>query len=377
MPRLLSSFSRGLAGLARAFTLIELLVVIAIIAVLIGLLLPAVQKVREAANRMSCSNNLKQIALAMHNFENTNKKYPYPRKVSWGGDCFSWYHQIIPYLEAQNVYNAFVEPTGENGGSCLDDVYAEGQNGWSYKFGDSDPQTLARRIAMFPGRSATIKSFFCPSDGAPVANEPSNQEWARSRGNYRGCTGNGNMNGTLVDTQDNTKPGIDPSPVLVGKGYFSISSGWGGTTGNPTDGVADQSTIADITDGTSNTIMLAEGLRSHVTGGYDWGGVMGEETQPRMGGNLFTTYTTPNSSVADLTAGEPCPQNQGDNSYQAPCQVGSAEGLSFAAARSHHTGGVNAALGDGSVRFFSNNISVITWRQLGTRAGGETISGDY
>jgi prepilin-type processing-associated H-X9-DG protein len=280
-------------------------------------------------------------------------------------------------MEGQNTYNGFKEVDGR---VALDDIYIEGQNGWSFAPGadNSDGAQADRRRALYTGRSNALKNFFCPSDGPPITNEPSNQEWARSRGNYRGCVGDGNMNGTLKDTWDNNRPGLDPSPVAVGKGYFSIPEGWQGATGNPSDGKPDQATLAEVTDGTSNTIMFSEGLRATRTGGYDWGGVMGEITQGRMGGNLFTTYTTPNTSAPDITGGEPCPQDLGDSGYKAPCVWGKGagdggEGVSYAAARSKHAGGVNAALGDGSVRFFSDSINVITWRELGTRAGGEVV----
>src|SRR5207237_2035108 len=122
--------------------------------------LPAVQKVREAANRMSCQNNLKQIALASHNYENAYGTYPYARRVSWNGDAYTWYHCLLPYVEAQNVANGFniVNPN-TNG---LTDPHEEGQEGW---YGDDIPPvigvkdgatTAARRRAMCTGRRAAV-----------------------------------------------------------------------------------------------------------------------------------------------------------------------------------------------------------------------------
>jgi prepilin-type processing-associated H-X9-DG protein len=149
------------------------------------------------------------------------------------------------------------------------------------------------------------------------------------------------------------------------------------------------SNMAAIKDGTSNTVMFSEGLKSTNA---NWGGTLGEITHGDMGASLFTTFTTPNSSVPDHL-NQPCPLTEGDTSYPAPCQDSSqnlsngatnpfynssiTEWNEYAAARSNHSGGVNAALADGSVRFITDKISVITWHQLGTRAGHETVTGDW
>src|SRR5437868_4825315 len=142
MPRVFL-FRKALVRV-RAFTLIELLVVIAIIGVLVGLLLPAVQKVREAANRMSCQNNLKQITLASHTYHDANGSFPCGRKFDQD-QSFTWYHLILPYMEQQNLYNLF---------TLLNVPKAILDHGPDYGLpADTD----------YPGRSVAVKTFFCPS----------------------------------------------------------------------------------------------------------------------------------------------------------------------------------------------------------------------
>ena len=198
MPRM-SNWGTILRRLQRGFTLIELLVVIAIIAVLVGLLLPAVQKVREAANRMSCSNNLKQLGVAMHNYHSAYGAFPYARKYD-EDHVFTWYHLILPYMEQQSVYDGFhllpihyVGPNEWNGPSWTPPA------GWKFGF-NSD----------YNSRNTAIKSFFCPSDTGPIINEPSSVEWARSRGNYRGCVGPGDYFGGDFPNWSPWK-GVDPA----------------------------------------------------------------------------------------------------------------------------------------------------------------------
>jgi prepilin-type N-terminal cleavage/methylation domain-containing protein/prepilin-type processing-associated H-X9-DG protein len=338
-------------GFRSGFTLIELLVVIAIIAILIGLLLPAVQKVRESANRATCSNNLKQIALACHTYHDTKKRFPYGRRYDiW--DSFTWTELILPYMEHNEVYQGYWT-------SLKQTPYMTSYPGPNGPIGDNAQLRAAR--------TATISTFYCPSDPAGIqTNEIATAEYGFIRGNYRGCVGAGDMYGKATDG----------TAGPWGVGVFGIRSGQSDDADAKvrTSGVR----IQDIQDGASETLMFSEGLVCSVSPG--WGGPIGEIIYGNMGGGLFSASLTPNSLNADRPIG-PCPQDQGDMLYKAPCSslggnawwTPSASGA-HAGARSAHSGGVNIALADGSIRYVADNIDQSVWRGLATRAGGETVS---
>src|SRR5437868_5381421 len=169
----------------RAFTLIELLVVIAIIGVLIGLLLPAVQKVREAANRASCTNNIKQIALAAHAYVDAYQTFPYARKYD-RDESYTWYQLILPFMEQANLQKNFINLYTK--GCNNDNGNSPGKTN-TYTNDIFNPAIAVTCQSDYNGRSVTVKSFFCPSDNGPIVNESGSTDWARSRGNYMGCMG--------------------------------------------------------------------------------------------------------------------------------------------------------------------------------------------
>jgi prepilin-type N-terminal cleavage/methylation domain-containing protein/prepilin-type processing-associated H-X9-DG protein len=310
-------------GARRGFTLIELLVVIAIIAILIGLLLPAVQKIREAASRMSCSNNLKQIGLALHNYQSSYSKLPAGTNPgTFAGPNI----HLLPYLEQNNIYALIANPstTGAFGSWC------------AYK----------------------PKVFICPSD--------------RERG-------------------DSTTFGY--SNYHFNSGSWAGINGWDGVFGMRVVSEGSPSTIAgevnltDISDGTSNTAMVAEGCNSLTAGAndkfsdcFEAGSIstanipaartalqgMNWATATLAGGSWRGRgYTWDEGSMWRGLYNHLLPPNQ-------PCWRPGAYGLMVAPATSRHTGGVNVCFADGAVRFVRDSVDVTAWTAVGTRNGGET-----
>jgi len=333
----------------KGFTLIELLVVIAIIAVLVSILLPAVQQAREAARRSSCKNNLKQIGLALHNYESTFSRLPLGMAIDPSittNESWSTQARILPYMEQGNFYDL-----------------VNLQKKWS----DAPNNTAVNGVK--------IPVFACPSDA--LAGEP-----RVASGVALYCMNYGMNMGTWKV--------YDPALRKGGDGVFFPNSAL---------------KFADITDGLSNT-MLASEVKSHQpytrTAAYT--------SLPGSGDTIPTTAAEVASNAglaSDLTKLDPgtghteWPNGHGHHSgftttltpNSKPMYTYSVtgkaydsdftsqqEGLSttqptFAAitSRSYHKGGVQSLLGDGAVRFISENISLTIWRSLGTRGTGEVV----
>lgn len=317
--------SRGGRSVRSAFTLVELLVVIAIIGVLVALLLPAVQAAREAARRTQCSNNLKQLGLALHNFHDTYGKLPVGAHDD-DNRSFCWRTWILPFVEQSSLYNQMV-----GAGMWIPPNMGNGANGVNV---DSVPGSEVNGIPALSDLCKTKLTFYtCPSDILPMLD---NDGYAKT--NY--CGNMGPALGTV------TGCGSVKGDVQEGVLLFANDNNTTWTT-----------SLAMITDGTSNTIMAGE-----VT--------VSENVKPTSlndarypiwaGGN--------NNGSCSGTAAAGATLRFVDVNYFINRKTGAESNSSFG---SKHPGGAQFVLADASVRFINESISSEVWRAAGTRNGGE------
>jgi prepilin-type N-terminal cleavage/methylation domain-containing protein/prepilin-type processing-associated H-X9-DG protein len=335
----------------RGFTLIELLVVIAIIAVLIALLLPAVQAAREAARRAQCTNNIKQLGLALHNYISTHNVLPMGRiwgprpgkaatdfpTIFAGAQNTTWFCLMLPFIEQAPLSNAFNFDLG-----------AEGPN---------SPLPLGF-FANATVSGTKISTFQCPSDvprtfqiTPSYVNFPPLNNTVLTKGNYAVAWGN-------------TSWGQERAGAFSGS-YLKSAFGHNGSIG-----------LAAITDGTSNTVFVGEVIQGAVN---DIRGVMWSSIP---GGSSFMSRLTPNGTrdfYGTAVQGDWLNNNPGlfcTVEQRLPCQPSAGDNDAYAGVRSRHPGGVMSGFGDGSVRFVKDSISATTWISINTIANGEVVSSD-
>jgi prepilin-type N-terminal cleavage/methylation domain-containing protein len=331
----------------RAFTLIELLVVIAIIAVLIALLLPAVQAAREAARRIQSTNNLKQIGLALHNYESSNGVFP-----GSGGQSSSGYSvqaRVLPFIESAATFNTLNLSLSTSSG----------------------PPTFAFNFAQTTAVATVISVFLDPSDAQAALYPAYWQKVATAGTCYVANVGTGT--GTYFDSRfpsdgvfwDNSATRI--ANIVDGTSNTMLMSecllGYGQNSTGPLPLAAFRQSVSIVSmvvpvstaPGGYNPSITNPDLTTFLTANTAWRGGRGCSwalgTQEQTG---FTTYQPPNSKINDVWA----------------------HGFGWLGARGPHPGGVLALLGDGSVKWVKDSINLPVWRALSTRAGGEVISSD-
>jgi prepilin-type N-terminal cleavage/methylation domain-containing protein/prepilin-type processing-associated H-X9-DG protein len=316
----------------RAITLVELLVVLAVIGILVALLLPAVQAAREAARRMACSDNLKQLGLALHLHHDARGAFPAgaPQGLytsaatspAGGNDRRCWMHSLLPYVEQTALHDKI-------------EAFAASHIPL--------PITYANHTLSAPDIWIPIPILMCPSDPANPKDRTfgstSPQDSQGAHGNYALCAGS-----TVFYSSSGT--GV-PNGVNLNGTFYSFS----------------RTRMGDITDGTSNTLVGGELVLSPDTTFHD---TRGRYHNSIHGGVLFSTQFPPNPPVGDKS--DYCVPIR-----RAPCQPLGNDGM-VQYLRSYHSQGVNALRADGSVKLVADRVDRPIFQALGTRGGGEVVT---
>jgi prepilin-type N-terminal cleavage/methylation domain-containing protein/prepilin-type processing-associated H-X9-DG protein len=342
--------------LRTGFTLIELLVVIAIIAVLIALLLPAVQSAREAGRRAQCLNNLKQIGIAIANYESSFKLYPFGKGKPYTGNVpgaaayarWSAHSQLLMFIEQGNLFNSinFNLPPETPGMAGAVPFMPPYQN--------PNRENASASVTQ-------VATFLCPSDLPPIATWPGGNNYMSNQQTW------------ACDLSENFPSTNAPTEVPRGIFYYNSST-----------------RVASVTDGLSNTAYFSEKIRG--TGAPNpQTDMFVNTTQTSADATLQTCLATNVLTAPPLTSREGMSWVMGEmcctlyNHVGPPNQITCA-GLGFpgnmanmsmqVTPSSRHPGGVNVLMGDSSARFIKNSVDLQTWRAVGTRNGGEVISAD-
>jgi prepilin-type N-terminal cleavage/methylation domain-containing protein/prepilin-type processing-associated H-X9-DG protein len=333
----------------RGFTLIELLVVIAIIAILIALLLPAVQQAREAARRTQCKNNIKQLAIGIHNYHETHNVFPL-NYATWSkshpidGNTASWMVMVLPFIDQAPMYDEI--------------DFAYGVRNDPRNPGNTAPNPSNRFFA-----NTAISGFICPSDQgdgkldfsrANYRNPSGDRKWGVN--NYKGCSGSNWCWGTFrTNVGPNNNERRNKESTRWGQSCHGLERGNGLLfRGN---NFAVTTRVADVQDGTSNTFAVGEAVPMWCTHTWWWhaNGVTATTAVP-----LNVPAQHPNCQAGNHDANLICARGQWPDNY------------SF---MSRHQGGAHFGMADGSARFVAENIDRLTYSYLGSIQDGETPTG--
>lgn len=321
-----------------AFTLVEALVVVVILAILIGLLIPAVQRVRESAARTQCANNLKKISLGMNGYETSYKAFP--SGVGKFGCCWgTWVVLVLPHIDQGPLYERY-KNWGGNESTGVD--YASPPN--------------------LEVTSTRLPVFTCPTDYVNAPGGIVNLNYVVNYGNTTFFQTDILVGGVITKFAGAPFHCYLGSPSDDGPTNAEESARWKRRYGKPVK-------LPEIPDGVSNTLLMSEVMQGQGLdhrGFAHWGGASG-----------FVTYIGPNSTEPDILFGGSCnltdPRNAPCSTHAAapPSPFGRRQG-----ARSRHIGGVNVSMADGTVRWITNNIDINVWRALGTASGSESVTSE-